>query len=92
MIPPHLFKQAFELVASHRLTDRLGVNGSGTYQKNDFAEGRRDNNYFSTIGLQYRTVEWLGLQINYLFGTRDSNDNAFDYYSNAILVSIQALL
>jgi putative beta-barrel porin BBP2 len=78
--------------ARHILTDRLAVRGNVSYQNSDFEGGRRDNRILTRIGLDYRTVNWLGFQLDYLFGKRFSNESRFRFYSNTILVSVQVFL
>ena len=90
--PSTFVQTGVSINARHRLSDRLGVNGNVYYQNDDFEEGRRDNRIRTSIGLDYRTVEWLGFRLDYLFGKRFSNDNRFEFYSNTILVSIQVFL
>jgi hypothetical protein len=78
--------------ARHRLTNRLDVRGRVRYTNADFEGSREDNRIRTRIGLGYRTVEWLGFRLDYIFGKRFSNENRFENYSNSIMVSVQALL
>ncbi len=79
--------------ARHRFSDRLAVRGRIRYQNDDFEGGRTDNRIGTTIGLDYRTVEWLGFRLDYLFEKRWSNeDSRFRFDSNTILVSVQVFL
>ena len=79
--------------ARHTLTDRTAVRGNVGYQNDDFEGGRTDNRIRTRIGLDYRTVEWLGFRLDYIFGKRWSNEESrFRFYNNTILVSVQAFL
>ena len=78
--------------ASKRLTERLGVNANFFYANNNFEGPRRDNALRWRIGLQYKTVEWLGFRVDYSFGRRFSNVSQFDFYSNSIMGTIQLFL
>jgi hypothetical protein len=78
--------------ADHKPSDRLGVRGRVYYANDKFEEGRRDNRINTSIGLGYRTVQWLGFRLDYIFGKRFSNENRFENYNNTIMVSVQALL
>ena len=79
------------LIANHRFTDRLELRTGFLYSKNDFEGSRRDNRYRWRMGLDYRTVQWLGFGVNYYFSKRSSTDDNFDFYSNTISVAAQAL-
>ena len=70
----------------------LGVRGSFLYSNSDFEEGREDNRFRWRAALDYRTVQWLGFQLSYAFERRNSNQSAFDFYSNTIMISVQGLL
>ena len=78
--------------AKHQLTNRLHVRGRVNYENADFEGSREDNRILTRIGLGYRTVEWLGFRVDYIFGKRFSNESRFENYSNSIMVSVQALL
>jgi hypothetical protein len=77
--------------ARHTLTNRTAVRANVGYQNDDFEGGRTDNRIRTRIGLDYRTVEWLGFRLDYIFGKRFSSESRFENYSNSILVSVQAL-
>ena len=81
------------IYARHMLSDRLAVRGRVNYFNADFEGGRRDNRIFTRMGLDYRTVEWLGFRLDYIFGKRFSNEESrFRFYNNTILVSVQVFL
>jgi hypothetical protein len=77
----------------HQFTNRLAMRGSVLYANDDFEGGRTDNSIRTRIGLDYRTVEWLGFRLDYLFGKRWSNEESrFRFYNNSILISAQVFL
>ena len=79
--------------ARQALTDRLAVGGSFRYQNLNFEEGRTDNRFRWRMGLEYRTVKWLGFRLDYIFAKRTSNEeDRFEFYSNSIMISVQGLL
>jgi len=73
-------------------SDRLAVRGRFYYANSDFEEGRSDNRFRWRMGLEYRTVKWLGFRLDYIFAKRFSNQNRSEFYSNSIMVSVQGLL
>lgn len=82
------------LSAIQKLGNRMALTGVAYYTNNNFSgETKRvDNLYRLTAGLQYKTVQWLGIKLQYIFQGRSSNENRFDYYSNGLMISIQGLL
>ncbi len=82
----------FSLLGTHKILDRLSLRGRIYYSNDKFEEDRRDNRFQWQVGLDYRTIKWLGFRLNYIFDRRSSNQNRFDYYSNTIMLSVQALL
>ena len=77
------------LEATKALTPRLSARGRVFYEHNAFEEGRRDNRVRWRMGLGYKTIEWLGFRVDYIFAKRFSNQNTFDFFSNTVMVSIQ---
>ena len=77
--------------ATQQVTDRFGLRGSFLYSNSNFKPGRTDNRFRGRIGLRYRTVQWLGFTLNYYFAKRTSTESQFEFYSNTISVSAQAL-
>ena len=82
----------FRVYAKHQLSNRLDVRGRVRYANDNFEGGRLDNRIDTRIGLGFRTVQWLGFRLDYLFGKRFSNESRFENYTNSIMVSVQALL
>jgi len=80
------------IYARHILSDRLAVRGRVRYAHADFEGGRDDHRFTLRTGLDYRTVQWLGFRLDYIFAKRFSNQNRFEFYNNTILVSVQVLL
>ncbi|MGE0473322.1 MAG: outer membrane beta-barrel protein [Nitrospirales bacterium] len=80
--------------ASQQLPNRFGLTGVVYYNHNQFSGGnsRTDHLYQARIGFDYRTVKWLGFQIQYMFQGRQSTNSNFDYYANAVMFSIQGML
>ena len=76
------------------LPNRFGLNGIVYYTYNEFSglSNRYDNVYQARVGLEYRTVQWLGFQLQYLYQGRQSTDSRFSYYANGVMFSIQGLL
>jgi hypothetical protein len=44
------------------------------------------------VGLNYRTVKWMGLSFQYVFEDRSSNVEQFNYQANTFMISMQVLL
>lgn len=80
--------------ATQQLPNRFGLTGVVYYYLNEFSGGsdRTDHLYSMRIGLDYRTVKWLGFQLQYVFEGRQSTDNNFEYYANGLMVSVQGIL
>ena len=79
------------LRGNQRFTNRLELIGNFLYSNSDFEGSRRDNRFRWSIGLAYRTVQWLGFRLTYSFAKRTSTESQFEFYSNTISVSAQAL-
>lgn len=77
---------------SHALTARTALRGSFSFLNIDFDSGRNDNRLNWRMGVQYRTLRWLGFRLDYLFQNRFSNQENFDFYSNSVMFSIEAFL
>ena len=75
-----------------KLSDRLGMRGQFGYRNADFEGGRTDNRIRANFGLDYRTVNWLGFRLDYVYGQRFSTDKDFEFYSNTIFLSAQVFL
>jgi hypothetical protein len=80
------------IYARQKLGDRMNVRGRVNYANADFEGSREDNRIRTSLGLDYRTVKWLGFRLDYIFGKRFSNENRFENYSNAIMASVQVFL
>ena len=76
------------------MANRFGLTGGVYYTHNQFSgqSKRTDNNYQARVGVEYRTVQWLGFRLQYIFQSRDSTENSFNYYANGLMFSIQGLL
>ncbi len=81
----------FSLIGSHQLTNRIQLLGRVRYSNSNFSRGRTDNRFLGNVGVRYRTVEWLGFGVNYYLEKRSSSESQFEYYSNTIAISAQAL-
>jgi len=77
--------------ATQQITDRFGLRGSFLYSNSNFKPGRTDNRFRGRIGLRYQTVQWLGFTLDYYLAKRSSTESRFEFYSNTISVSAQAL-
>ena len=77
-----------------RLANRFSLIGIGYYTYNEFSglSNRYDNVYQARVGVEYRTVQWLGFQLQYLYQGRQSTDSRFNYYANGIMFAVQGLL
>ena len=78
---------------------KIGVStsifGKFSISDNDFTDdpqNRRDLRLGSVLGLEYRTLHWLSMRIDYRYQKRHSNFSRFDYYANTFMVSIQGIL
>ncbi len=80
------------LFASQKILNRLRLTGNIYYSHDNFTGGRLDKQVRWRMGLDYRTVKWLGFRLGYTFAKRFSNQANFDSYANTISVSIQGLL
>lgn len=80
------------LLGRQILTDRVDLLGNFQFMNIDFDTTRSDNRFRWRMGVGYRTVKWLGFRLNYQFEKRNSNEDNFDYYSNTVMVSIEAIL
>ena len=82
------------ILGRQQLTRRVALNGTFSYINSDFDDDndRKDNQFFWRIGLEYRTVKWLGFRLDYLFANRYSNQENAVFYSNTISFSIQGFL
>lgn len=81
-----------DISAFHRITNRLGLRGGGQYFHNKFVQSRTDNRFRLRIGLDYKTVQWLGFGLNYYFERRSSTDSAFDNFANTVSISVQGFI
>lgn len=83
--------------ARQAIGTRMIVSGTLTFSHNEFSkdqntgETTKRTDYLggARIGVEYRTVRWLGLQIGYGFQKRSSTLDKFDYYVNTLMVGIQ---
>lgn len=88
------------LLATQQMGKRAALRGGMRFVNNKFNDqsnsglrsDRRDNQITSRLGLDYRTVKWLGFRLEYIFQRRFSNVNQFDFYANSIMVSLQGAL
>lgn len=82
------------LIITQALTDRWGLWGNVNYNHIEFTglDDRTDQIYTMGIGMQYRTVERLGFRFGYIFMGRSSTEDRFDYYSNGVMLSVEAIL
>ncbi len=79
------------LRGNQQFTNRLGLIGDFLYINSNFEGSRRDHRFRWSVGLAYRTVQWLGFRLMYSFAKRASTESQFEFYSNTISVSAQAL-
>lgn len=52
---------------------------------------RDDNTITAGIGLDYKTIKWLGFRADYRYQERDSNFSRFDFSANSFIVSAEIL-
>jgi hypothetical protein len=74
------------------LTDRTALRGQFAWIQSDFDEGRKDNQFRWRMGLEYRTMKWLGFRLDYVFDKRNSNEDFATFYSNSAILSVEVLL
>jgi len=82
------------IVGRQAFTDRSALRGVFSWINSDFDDetGRKDNRFLWMVGLEYRTVKWLGFRLDYLFQKRNSNEDFANFYSNSAILSIEAFL
>ena len=73
-------------------TERTALRGMFGWIQSDFDSGRKDNQFSWRMGLEYRTVKWLGFRLDYIFEKRNSNEDVANFYSNSAIISIEAFL
>ena len=76
------------VIGVQTLTPRVALREMFTYQNADFDTDRKDDRFLWRMGVQYRTVKWLGFRLDYLFEKRDSTLDTANYYSNSVMFSI----
>jgi hypothetical protein len=89
------------LSATHALTDRMDLTANLGYEQDRFSTPaglvevvptRTDILKNIAVGLNYRTVKWMGLSFQYVFEDRSSNVEQFNYQANTFMISVQVLL
>jgi len=88
------------LLATQKIRDRLSLRSGMIFIDNKYNNqssnltltGRQDNLIRGNLGFDYRTIQWLGLRVEYIFQKRFSNVNQFDFYANSFMVSLQGVL
>ncbi|MBW2149274.1 MAG: outer membrane beta-barrel protein, partial [Deltaproteobacteria bacterium] len=88
-----------ELWISHQFTAKISGRGSGGYTKNSYNEvitfaGRRDRRkedlWHANASLGYQIQDWLSVGLEYMFTTRSSTFEVFDYDRHVGLFYIKA--
>lgn len=82
------------LSSRYKLTERWGLLGIGQFALNEFSGGtsRTDHLFQARAGVEYRTIRWLGFRLQYHFQGRSSDVDRFNFYSNGLMLTVQALL
>jgi Putative beta-barrel porin 2 len=91
------------LSVSHHMLERLQLTSNIGVEHDSFSQAtingvvindptRRDIVTTVGAGLNYRTVRWLGLGLQYTFEHRDSTQSMFSYEANTVMVAVQAAL
>lgn len=78
---------------THQWTSRISTATSASYMT-DLYKGidREDNIQNYGLKATYRMRRWLDFGADYTHGLRDSNDNAFDYKRNTLMLFLNATL
>lgn len=89
------------LSAMRHITDRLDLRANMGFEQDKFSTPvggesvtppRTDNLTSFVVGVNYRTVEWFGAGVQYIFERRTSTVEQFEYQANTIMISLQAYL
>ncbi len=79
------------LTINQKLTPKLGANLELNYQNDDYDGIDIENDTFSVSpGLSYSPTRWMTCQLAYSYSDRDSDDDNWDYTTNAYTFSITA--
>ena len=89
------------LGAKQTIGTRTFLNGNFRFSSDDFdspvtvngvTESRQDTRFTLGGGLEYRTIKWLGLRMDYFFQQRSSTVEQFGFFANTIMLSIQGFI
>ncbi|WP_447971918.1 outer membrane beta-barrel protein [Nitrospira sp. M1] len=95
-----ILQTGVSLRATQKIGDRISLRSGMLFVDNTFdnqatalgSSDRQDKQITGRLGLDYRTVKWLGLRFEYIFRKRSSNIRQFDYYANTFMLSLQGVL
>ena len=90
-----------QVVWMHAWSTRISSTLTGSYMTDHFASApvaaiggadRKDTTKNAGLKLNYSLQRWLKFGAEYLYSTRDSNDNNFDYKRNQVTLFLSATL
>ena len=93
--------QTHQILWTHAWTSQVSSNLIGSYSNDKFnvapvagvgGADREDTTKSLGLRLNYSMRRWLKIGGDYLYSTRDSNDNNFDYKRNQLMFFISATL
>ena len=93
--------EMYQVKWTHAWTSRISSDLSGSYATDDFnnapvaAAGgadRKDTTKNAGLKINYGVQRWLKFGAEYLYTTRDSNDNNSDYKRNQVMLFLSATL
>ncbi len=73
---------------NHSFRSYLNTTGSLTYTHTAYATTRKDEQWATTLGLQYKFPRWLSLGVDWSRTMRDSNTTGSSYANNTYSVSL----
>lgn len=84
-------RSSYTIGVKHGLTDLVKLDGQVYYAKDDgvFGGSRQDKRLRTQIGLIYSALYWVDVGVNYSYEERDSTNNAADYKSNSINLTVK---
>ncbi len=93
--------ETHQVLWTHAWTSRISSNLSGSYSTDDFNNApvaavggadRKDTTKNAGLKINYSVQRWLKFGAEYLYTTRDSNDNNYDYKRNQVMLFLSATL
>ena len=97
----YTINDAYQVLWTHAWTSQFSSELGGSYMTDKFdaapvatagGSDRKDTTKSAGLNLTYSMKRWLKLGAEYLYDTRDSNDNNFDYTRNRIMFFVSGTL